>query len=358
MDRPSRRIAPGSGIKKPASTVRPAASTGERPRTGSGVVRPKGDSGIRKPAAEAPARPSGDTAMRRKKEESAVRRAAAPQPPPPPPEPAPAPVSQASDDIDLLPEEPAPEPKKKGAPVRGSRVNPPSSKLRARSTNPVEIASQSDPLTASAARARQRGRSGAKGGMNPMMIYGGVGLVVLVLGAFVAMNGGKPSAGNGTTTTTAKPGAPLVDGIAFVPHDITWTKKLDGVWIVSGSIENRGKMPATGVVVAFYPVGEEARVKAKDGTHVAIVCYVKIGQVGSGQIVPFTTLSNPPAINPENPTELYPEKKIGPIIACKEGDPLPQLIQEAIYDPLDRDDWGGVETEWQKKRKSGFQTGS
>jgi hypothetical protein len=185
------------------------------------------------------------------------------------------------------------------------------------------------------------------------MLYVGIGIGVLAVAGigYAVLSGGKPEGGKGAASGTSS-SAPLTPGIAFLVHKVAWRQQQEGVWSVSGELENKGGTPAENVVIAFYPCGEEPRIKNKQGQTIAVVTHAKIPLVPPGQKVAFTTTPNPPAIQPGGGS-LYPAKHSGHFVSCKNGPSLPQAIQEAIFDPLDTEDWGGTETDWQKKRKKG-----
>ncbi len=358
MDRPSRRLSGGSPSGKGSERQRPGGGSGdagERGKSGSGVrrdspsgvrrdspsgVRRDSPSGVRRdpPSSARRESPSGirrdsPSGVRKEAPSSGLRR------------PAPAEPDRRTSGSDARR-------KATSAPVAPSR--PSSSRIRGAGKphvpNPVETAANANPMYAGSNRARARRGSADKS--NPMLfVY--IGLGVLALGGlgFVAF-GGKKGAGPATGVSTVSADTPRTPGISLVVTNVLWTTQAEGVWTVSGAVENRGDTAAERVVVAFYPCGEEPRIKDKNGDPIAIVTHARIPRVGPGEKVPFGTQRNPPAIQPDG-MATFPENKSNYFVSCQGGPSLPLPIQQAIFDPLDMDDWGGEETEWAKKRKRG-----
>jgi hypothetical protein len=213
----------------------------------------------------------------------------------------------------------------------------------------VETAANVNPLTAAGTRRRNMGHS-AKNSSSTLIIgiVGGVFLLGAV--AFFVIRGNRKSE---TTTNQPVASTKLQEGVVLQVKDVQWQSKAEGVWTVSGTVVNGGKKAAEKVVVAFYPCGPDSRVKDKTGFDIAVVTAAKLPTVGPGQSVRFTTTPNPPAIKADGSMTVFPADRSQSFIGWRDGTSLPKDMQEALFDPLDRDDWGGEETELAKKRKRG-----
>ncbi len=295
MDRPSRKLT-GSSTSKPSSSVRPKPAPGG---AGSGG-RSKEGSGIRRAPEPAPQVKAVET----------KRRAPAPPPEPPPPPP---------------------------------RSNPPSAKMMRTSGG---NAANANPVPAAGKGRRGAGRPGKAGGTNPMLYVGIGGGVLLVILVAVMMGGSHASA------KKKAPPSKLQPGVHLQVTESQWKAVGEGKWMVHGTIQNHGDQAAEKVIVAYYPCGPESRIKDRTGAMVAVVCAAKLSKVGPGESVDFTTAVNPPAIQ-EGTMSAFPEKRSEAFYTFQGGPALPGPIQEAIFDPLDRADWGGKETEWAQERQKG-----
>lgn len=334
MDRPSRRLQPGSSTHaKPSSSVRPRGAPGsagaERAKPASGTMRPKEDSNLRRKPGSAVRKPE----VKEEPQEEVVEAEA------------PAPAKPPAYDYEFKEDPPEPDTRKKtaiGAP-RGPRTK------SSRFPNPVDIAANADPLAPS--KQRTRNKRGAEGGGNPNTMYAmiGGGVLLIAIIGFAMSGGDKKPAAKKTEHNKA------TAGVDLMVESVNWASRGEGQWNVSGRITNKGDTAAEKVSVVCFPCGDYARVTDKGGKSKLVVSVARIPSLGAGESMAFTTETNIPAIKSDGMT-VYPEDHAGPFVTYK-GCPSPSdAVAEAIFDPLEGD-WGGTETEMQKKRAEGFKKG-